>query len=537
MMSSLYFTLDWLNPLWWVGPVLDKELRVLSRRKRTYWMKGLFPVFLVLVMVSAWIGAGRGGGGLSAAELAGMAQVSRTVVSSMTWMQFILCQCMAVLMMSHAMHDEIRRRTLDVLMTTPIRSVQIVLGKLLGQLMMVWVVLALSFPVLAIVRVWGGVSWDYLVATGCVTVCATLCVASFSLCLALWVKRAHQGILVVLSFLVLGYMVNILGPQLSLLPTRWLTLLSPFSVFYALNAGFNAASNPTQGLWLPHCALMLGLSAVFVVLCVATLRRRMLNTIHGDKKERVYRLVTRAILGRKRRQDLAIRSVTGPPVLWKELGGSPRAYLVTQRRWITLLCAGLIVCMWFSNILFQVCVTLLRYMVLLRVGMMAALCVAQEKEARTWTAMLGTPVPDIWLLRHKAMAVLMKNASGWIPLFVASAIYLAIPRDNAQQRLFNFMGMFSLIATLYMVTGMGLYCSVRMKTGAMAITAMVILWFVWQLVMQFVMVLVMMNMRAFRGSPGFSSMLTYFWVMPILSVVAGAVMFKLAGRNLRKYAF
>ncbi len=143
----LSIEINWLNPLCWVGPVLDKELRVLSRRKRTYWIKGLFPVFLTLVVVSGWFSLGRGGG-LSAAGMEGLTRLSRSVVSSMAWLQFMLCQCMAALMMSHAMHDEIRRRTLDVLMTTPIRSTQIVLGKLIGQLMMVWIILGLSFPVL-----------------------------------------------------------------------------------------------------------------------------------------------------------------------------------------------------------------------------------------------------------------------------------------------------------------------------------------------------------------------------------------------------
>jgi ABC-type transport system involved in multi-copper enzyme maturation permease subunit len=533
---ALSIDLAWLNPMCWVGPVLDKELRVLSRRKRTYWMKGLFPVFLALVVISAWFGAGRGGA--SAAGLEGLARVSRAVVSSMTWLQFILCQCLAVLMMSHAMHDEVRRRTLDVLMTTPIRSVQIVLGKLFGQLIMVWIVLALSFPVLAIVRVWGGVSWAYLVATACVTVCATLCVASFSLFLALWVKRAHQGVLIVLSFLVLGYVVNILGRVMNIMPTHWLRLFSPFSVFYALNAGFNAASNPTQGLWMANCAVMLGLSGVFVVLCVVTPRRRILNTIHGThKKERVYRLITRSILGRKRRQDLPIRSVTGAPVLWKELGDSPRAYLKKQLPWIILLSVCFVLCA--SNFasftyLFTSAVTLV---VMLRVGVMATLCVAQEKEAGSWTVLLCTPVPDIWLLRHKAVAVLIKNAVGWIPLLICYLAGLFIRPGDFQAGMLGLARMFSLIATLYMVTGIGLYCSVRMKTGAMAITATMILWVIWQLVMQFFMMLVLMNMRAFRGSPGFSSMLTFFLVMPVLCVVAGAVMFKLAGRNLRKYAF
>ncbi|MCP4452884.1 MAG: ABC transporter permease, partial [Planctomycetes bacterium] len=328
---ALSIDANWLNPLYWVGPVLDKELRVQSRRKRIYWMKGLFPVFLCLLVLIGWVSVGRGRG-LSAAGMQGLVLLSRSVVSSMTWLQFTLCQGMAVMMMSHAMHDEIRRRTLDVLMTTPLRSVHIVLGKLFGQLMMVWVVLALSFPVLAIVRVWGGVPWEYLIATLCVTVCATLCVASISLFLALWVKRSHHAILIVLSFLTLSHISGMLAVRLKIVAADWFALVSPFSVFYALSADFISASGQaTRAIWIPHCAVTLCVGGIFVVLCVVMLRRRILNTIRGTQKDRgIFRFVSRVVLGRRRRQACAVGGVTGAPVLWKDLGCGPRAYLVGQ---------------------------------------------------------------------------------------------------------------------------------------------------------------------------------------------------------------
>jgi hypothetical protein len=400
-------------------------------------------------------------------------------------------------------------------------------------------VLALSFPVLAIVRVWGGVPWTYLVATGCVTVCTTLCVAAFSLFLALWVKRSHQAILIVLSFLVLGYVVGVFGTRPRMIPGHWTLMISPFSVFNALNTNFYLASSKTSpGLWTPLCGVMLGGSTFFVFLSVFMLRRRTLQRIRGTHNDRrFYRMVARVFLRHKRRQDVPIRSVAGAPVLWKELGCSPWPYLRKQLLWIILLSAGLgmsiVLC---PPMVFQLSISAIQYMVMLRVGVMAALCVAQEKEARTWTVLLGTPLSDIWLLRHKAMAVLMRNAAGWIPLFVGYLIYL-LNEKGPQSLLFSVMGPFSLLATLYMVTGMGLYASVRMKTGSMAITATLIGWIIWQLIKRFVVVLVVANRGAFGGLSGNASIIAHYLVMPILSVVVGAVMFKLAGRGLRKYAF
>jgi ABC-type transport system involved in multi-copper enzyme maturation permease subunit len=534
---ALSIDLAWLNPLWWVGPVLDKELRVLSRRKRTYWMKGLFPVLLGLMIVAGWFGAGRSGGVFSAAGSEQLSRVSRGVVSSMTWLQFVLSQCMAVLMMSHALHDEIRRRTLDVLMTTPIRPVQIVLGKLFGQLMMVWIVLALSFPVLAIIRVWGGVSWDYLVATSCVTVSSTLCVASFSLCLALWVKQAHQTILIVLTLLVVGYFAGSLGTQFNMIPGQWFSLVSSFTIFNALNASYNSASGPMRDLWIPHFVVMLAGSAVFALLCVVTLRHRILNTIRGTQNGPCFQGVTQRLFRiRQGKESRHIRRVKGEPVLWKELGcRSVRTYLVKAHLpWIILGSLCLVVSLSLSARWTQLFVSAITWVVMLRVGVMAALCVAREKESRAWTVLLCTPVPDIWLLRHKAMAVLIKNAAGWIPLLVYYVACLFMRPGDIQVGMLSLIRIFSLIATLYMVTGIGIYFSVRMKTGSVAITATLIAWVVWQLLVRFAFMIVIYGAQLMRGLP---SMVMYWLIPAIMGVFVGAVMFKLAGRNLRKYAF
>jgi len=534
---SLSIELHWLNPLCWAGPILDKELRVVSRRKRTYWIKGLFPVFLAVIVLSGWVRMGRGSG-LTAAGLQQLAQLSRSVVSSMTWLQFVLCQCMAVMMMSQAMHDEIRRRTLDVLMTTPIRTLQIVLGKLFGQLMMVWIVLALSLPVLAIIRVWGGVPWEFLVATFAVTLSSTLCMASLSMFLTFWMKRSQQVILVLFSLLALSYVSSFLSLRFQALPMQWLTVISPFSMFYELNRNFNLApGRASMGLWVLHCMTMFALGMVLVILCVAFLRRRILNTVQGSGGHgRLMGFLLRVVAGRKRRRTLAPRTVTGAPVLWKELGCAPKEYLKRQWPWIVLLTAGLVVSYLCQTKLFQMLVSWLRLMVLLRVSVMAALCVAQEKEARTWPALLCTPISDIWLLRYKAIAVLLRNSVGWMPVMVACAICLVIQKERSQPGiLMNLMGLFSLAATLYMVTGMGLCASIRARTGGMAITSMLIMWFVWQLIIQMLVAVVFTNMRVFRGGSGY--MLVYTIVIPIISVVVGAVMFKIAGRNLHRYVF
>ena len=58
-----------------------------------------------------------------------MASVGQAIITAVLWFQFLTSQVIAIVMLSTSISDEIYKRTLGTLMTTPIRSFQIVVGQ------------------------------------------------------------------------------------------------------------------------------------------------------------------------------------------------------------------------------------------------------------------------------------------------------------------------------------------------------------------------------------------------------------------------
>jgi len=537
------------------GPVLVKELRVLSRQKRSYWLRSLYPVLLMLIVIGAWMfmrfvtKASQ-----TSLALSGMAQMARSVVSAMVWIQFVLCQFMAVVLVSSAMSDEIRRRTLSALMATPMRPVQILLGKLMGQLMMVWIVLALSCPLLALVRVWGGIPWAYLVSTLAVTVCLTLCLGTISLFLSLWFERPHKVILLLLSLMIIGFLSSVLLIRLGRSSGVDFLMINPWAVFMTLSIRFYSPGAATNAPWQGHCLLMLAISGGFFGACLLCLRSRALAGPRSTRhRVQLGTHIKRLIWSGHGRPDQAVRQVTGAPLLWKELGCAPGRYLIRQSPWILILAGILVACLVLPYLImgqsspmglgiYGVVASAIGLLVMLRTTTMAAWCVTQEKESRSWPVLLCTALPDIWILRHKALSVIIKNAAGWIALVIGSLVQLFLmrlwytdsvyPMGMGVQAFGSFMGRF---ASLYMVTGVGLYFSIRMRTGALALTATLGFLIVFRVGLQFLMIPLILII----GVAGIASGVPYVFIIlsPLVSVVIGAIMFKLSGRALRKYIF
>ena len=84
---------------------------------------------------------------------------------------------------------EREKQTLELLITTPISSVAIVIGKLLSALVYVFLLIAASIPLMAVVFVYGGVAPEDVVSGYIVLVAAALGLGSFGLMCSSLVKR------------------------------------------------------------------------------------------------------------------------------------------------------------------------------------------------------------------------------------------------------------------------------------------------------------------------------------------------------------
>jgi ABC-type transport system involved in multi-copper enzyme maturation permease subunit len=172
-----------LSLSWLTGPIFDKELRVSSRRRRNYALRSVYLGLLTLFLVLVWLSEVRVFG-TAANRAAQMAEAGKRVMSVIVWFQFFGTQLVAVVMLSTSISDEIYNRTLGVLMTTPISSIQIVMGKVFSKLLQLLLLLAITVPLLAVVRVFGGVPWAYVISSTCITL-KGLCCHYFN-CLCPW---------------------------------------------------------------------------------------------------------------------------------------------------------------------------------------------------------------------------------------------------------------------------------------------------------------------------------------------------------------
>ena len=169
-----------LSPSWLLGPIFDKELRVSSRRRRNYVLRFAYIGLLLAILFFVWAEVVQTSG-YSLYHASRMARAGQSIITFIVWFQFCATQIIAVIMLSTAISDEIYNKTLGLLMTTPINSFQIVMGKLLSKLLQLILLLVISLPLLAVVRIFGGVPWNYIISSLCLTLATVIFVGSISL--------------------------------------------------------------------------------------------------------------------------------------------------------------------------------------------------------------------------------------------------------------------------------------------------------------------------------------------------------------------
>ncbi len=104
-----------------------------------------------------------------------------------TAVEFALLICVMPAISSGSISGERERRTLDLLLTTQMTPSRIVMGKLMASLSNMFLILISSFPVIALVFVYGGITWKDLTLVILSFVAAALLITSVGLyCSALF---------------------------------------------------------------------------------------------------------------------------------------------------------------------------------------------------------------------------------------------------------------------------------------------------------------------------------------------------------------
>ena len=437
--ALLNFGRRFLSLSWLTGPIFEKELRVSSRRRRNYVLRFGYLGLLTISLVLTWLAyVPRGGTGVYG--ISRMAEAGKAITVCLVWFQFIAAQLVGLTMLSTSISDEVYNRTLGLLMTTPISSFQIVTGKLFSKLLQLLLLLAISLPLLAIVRVFGGVPWGYVISSLCITVTAVVFVGLLSLFFSIFSRRAY--VVIILTTLTLGVTFLLLPFLAAYMLHRVMSEGTLFSIFTFPNPYFTLFFNTMLMMeprammggfafyWPVHCGVMLGASGLLLFLSVLLVRRVGLRQATGQS----------GVSPRKRRGDreagvasleqprfaVAPRRVRGPAVLWKEL-----RFPVFGRRKIGTLIAiavGLIVLFITyalcanENILDDEQIQVMYAVIFAGLGMLftiiiPATCITSEKESQCWPLLLATTLTGWQVIFGKFGGVLRRCLPIWCVLF------------------------------------------------------------------------------------------------------------------------
>lgn len=479
---------------WWAasllprlaGPIFDKEMRVSSRRRRNYVLRFLYIGLFTCLVASVWLDRIVHSTS-SVYQASRMASAGQAIVTTILWFQFLAAQVIAVVMLSTSISDEIYKRTLGVLMTTPIGSFQIVIGKLTSRLLQIVLLLAISLPLLAVVRVFGGVPWGYLLCGLCVTLTTVAFVGALSLFFSIFTRRAYTAIIesILATGLLFGVVPALVLASLASFKGSFkvpinrvmdvLSYVNPYIVMEAATEALYSARPTVFAIWPLHCTVMLGLSSLLLLLAMIFVRKAALRQAVGAS----------AVAQEKRRAGgglavTSIRRVQGPPVLWKErrapLFGRRKlrriAEIVSGVAILALLLLTYGLC-YRAKLLKNPEIHVMYGVVFFSVGILftvvlPATCITTEKESQTWPLLLTTTVGNWEILWGKFAGAVRRCLPAWVLLFAHTLVFmvLRIIHPIAAVHL-------ALLAAwvLFFLTSTGLYFSTRLRHTTTAVIA------------------------------------------------------------------
>lgn len=130
-------------------PLITRELRVASRRKRSWWLRFVAAGILALIAILNLTG----GGNLTRST-------GEMLFNVLSIALFILALFSGSLITAGAWAEENAEGTVDLLLLTRLRGADIVIGRLLGDGMFVFTLIAATLPVFAVPLLAGGVAID-----------------------------------------------------------------------------------------------------------------------------------------------------------------------------------------------------------------------------------------------------------------------------------------------------------------------------------------------------------------------------------------
>ena len=457
-----------------LGPIFSIEMITGSRRARLFIIRALYSVVLLVALWLAYAEA------MQSAGRTNLAQAANTAAEFFTW--FSIIQLSAVVLVGPALAAstiavERERRTIEYLFATDLTNHEIILGKLVSQLIQIGYIILAGLPVLACAMLMGGIAPEQLFAVTAITLSSLITVTVFAVTVSVWSPRVRDAILRVylILFAVLflpGVMVPFFLRGANLF--SWLItlneLLLSFNPFAALANALRTSRGGASINWDSVWKLIVSQAIITISLgCLATNALRRVHLRESGKAPKVGKF----------RKTLLRKGPSEFPMIWKEMVTAKSAH---KLGWAGRIAMGIILLSvlgsdWYWFFYFSAkdgAIATIVITVFLGCGMLLLLAargasaITSEKEKDTWITLLSTALSGREIIVAKIVGnlyagrgVLVLLAILWgaqclrTPLLIAAVPFLVV----------------SLIIFALFVTMVGILYSLRSRNSIRAIGA------------------------------------------------------------------
>ncbi|MFP4104658.1 MAG: ABC transporter permease [Phycisphaerae bacterium] len=266
--------------------VMQRELRGSSRRVRFFLLRSGYVALLAIFVGSIWqevfADLPRADDGLDVVRIF-MSDAGQRIVAGITRFQFWTAQFIAIVLMGTSVKSELDDHMLLPLLSTPLSSGNVIIGKFLGRLGHLLLLLAISLPMLAVVRSFGGIPWEFVSGSVAVTICA--CMFSGAVVLLLTCRSRsvvagvlHLAVLYAIILPMLGGAVGIASSLLDLGDWSPMSYVHPMVAIARLADDLrNPGGQPFH--WQLHCLWLLLLTGLSLYRASRDLHRRIFTRV------------------------------------------------------------------------------------------------------------------------------------------------------------------------------------------------------------------------------------------------------------------
>lgn len=318
------------------NPIALRLVQGGSCRTRHLMIRSGYLAIMVIVLLIALLGSGT--------TLRELSQSGANAFAIVSYGQVFLICILAPIFMAGAIAQESNQQTWDVMLTSPLSSLQIVLGNLFGRLFFVLALLISTFPLFAVTQLFGGVPGSAIIESYAISAVSALMMGTIAVTLSVTRIGGRRSVFVfycaILVFLFATYAIDstLQKPVAIGSDAVFTTLMTPLNPFLTLNVLLESNMYVPMDfagtgylwpyrMWLGSpIASQLWFFALlsFFLIAYATLRVRILGgaLIGGGAK------------GARGESGREPRRVGSSPISWRELHLRGQTLTAKAIRWV-----------------------------------------------------------------------------------------------------------------------------------------------------------------------------------------------------------